>query len=62
MCVGLVYVRTQKKALELEKVIADLRREHSDLRGVVLSAGSRSADFQQSVEADLAEIRSRFQR
>ena len=62
VCVGFVYVRTQKKALEMEKVIADLRREHNDLRGVVLSAGSRTADFQQSVQADLDEIRSRFRR
>lgn len=62
VCVGFVYVRTQRKALEMEKVIADLRREHNDLRGVVLTAGSRSADFQQSVQADLDEIRSRFRR
>ena len=62
VCVGFVYVRTQRKALEMEKVIADLRREHNDLRGVVLSAGSRTADFQQSVQADLDEIRSRFRR
>ena len=62
VCVGFVYVRTQKKALEMEKIIADLRGEHNDLRGIVLTARTRTADFQQSVQAELDEIRSRFRR
>ena len=62
VCVGFVYMRTQKKALEMQNVIAELRAEHNDLRGIVLTARTRTTECQESFRAELDEIRSRFRR
>ena len=61
-CVGFVYMRTQKKALEMQNVIGELRAEHNDLRGIVLTARTRTTECQESFRAELDEIRSRFRR
>ena len=62
VCVGFVCMRMQKKALEMQKVIGDLRSEVNDLRGIVLTARTRATESQEAVRAELEEIRSRFRR
>ena len=62
VCVGFVCARMQKKSVEMQRVIGDLRTEVNDLRVVVLTAWARASEADEAVRAELDEIRSRFRR
>ena len=62
VCVGFVCMRMQKKALEMQQVIGDLRSEVNDLRVIALTAKTRAAENQEAIQVELDEIRSRFRR
>ena len=59
-CVCFFYLRTQKKTLEMQNVIGEMKKEHNELRGIVLTARTRTTECNQSFRAELDEIRSRF--
>ena len=62
VCVGFVCAWMQKKAVEMQRVIGDLRSEVNDLRAVILTARARASEQDEAVRAELDEIRSRFRR